>query len=151
MLLGALGALALAAWVAAAVAFVLGVSGPVEWLEAASGPLCHHLSERTLHVGGRPLPVCARCTGLWTAVAVGGPLGWAVAGKRSRLGRAFGVAAVSVGLGLSAALAEWGGLIATPNGARLLLGGLLGVGAPLVAGLGARVLWDGDPASARRP
>lgn len=26
---------------------------------------CHALPERSLHWSGRPMPICARCTGLW--------------------------------------------------------------------------------------
>ena len=41
-------------------------------LEAAVGPVCHHLLERSISIGLRTLPVCSRCTGLW--------FGWILAG-----------------------------------------------------------------------
>src|SRR5215510_4200237 len=31
--------------------------------------VCHQLSERSFHVWGAQLPVCARCTGLYTGAA----------------------------------------------------------------------------------
>ena len=40
---------------------------------------CHHRPDRTLHLRGRPLPVCARCTGLYAGYGLGLVfwLGWA--------------------------------------------------------------------------
>jgi uncharacterized membrane protein len=37
---------------------------PAAAARAALAPTCHQLAERSLHVGGRPLGACARCTGL---------------------------------------------------------------------------------------
>ncbi len=40
--------------------------------------LCHRLTERCYLVGGEPMPVCARCLGLWAglaAAAIAGALG----------------------------------------------------------------------------
>jgi|GEM_PF-5713871 len=46
---------------------------PVTWfVERICGPICHHLSERTITLGN-PMPVCARCAGLycgWLVVSV---------------------------------------------------------------------------------
>jgi uncharacterized membrane protein len=128
-------------------AFALDLADPVAWIEGLAGPLCHHLPERTLHLGSRPLPVCARCTGLWSATALGGPLGWALGGQAKHVGSALALGGLATLVGLVAALAEWGGLIATANEVRVVLGAALGVGMPLLIGLGARVLWDADGAS----
>ncbi|HEY6073499.1 MAG TPA: DUF2085 domain-containing protein, partial [Anaerolineales bacterium] len=49
--------------------------------------VCHRIGERSFHVLGRQLPLCARCTGEFNAAAVGlifqSLIGW----KRSRLPR----------------------------------------------------------------
>ncbi len=37
--------------------------------------LCHRLPERCYVVGGEPMPVCARCLGLWAGLAVAALLG----------------------------------------------------------------------------
>lgn len=37
---------------------------------------CHGLADRTLHVAGRPLPVCSRCTGIYLGLAVAAALPW---------------------------------------------------------------------------
>ena len=33
--------------------------------------VCHQLPERSFHIHGRPLPLCARCTGYWSALVAG--------------------------------------------------------------------------------
>ena len=45
------------------------VAGAVAYV--AGGALCHQRPERAFRVGGRPLPVCARCTGLYAAAPAG--------------------------------------------------------------------------------
>jgi uncharacterized membrane protein len=60
-------------------AFILVITG---WLiETPSGlfgkadaigyALCHRISERSLHIGERQLPLCARCTGMYLGAAAG--------------------------------------------------------------------------------
>ena len=59
------------------------VSGPVSALVYALGAVvCHQLPDRSFHLAGVQLPVCARCTGLYVGAAVG-LLGWAL-GARTR-------------------------------------------------------------------
>jgi uncharacterized membrane protein len=124
---------------AEALAFVLGIDGLVALTERLGSPVCHHDPQRTLRLG-RLLPVCARCTGLYLGVALGGPAGVWLGAHRPWLGRAMGTALVCLAIGLVAAVAEALGWIATGNATRLALGLLLGVAVPLVAGLGARVM-----------
>jgi uncharacterized membrane protein len=53
------------------------------WLRFAFRPTCHQIADRCLDLGSGPLPVCARCAGLYC----GGVLGLAailVAGRRFR-------------------------------------------------------------------
>ena len=64
-----------APWLGAA-----GSGGGAAWLSAGSywfGSLvCHQRPERSFHLAGAQLPVCARCTGLYVAGALGVLVGW---------------------------------------------------------------------------
>lgn len=66
----------------------VGVIVAAPWLAAAAGPavgviyafgsvICHQLPDRSFHLAGVQLPVCARCAGLY-AGAAGGVLFWAL-------------------------------------------------------------------------
>src|SRR5262249_9883590 len=50
-------------------------------LDAAYAALCHRLPERCYAPGGEPLPVCARCLGLWLGLFLAAAL--AAAGRLS--------------------------------------------------------------------
>ena len=48
--------------------------------------VCHQIPERSLHFGGQPLPLCARCTGTFLGALTGLLVLWAIGhGRRSRL------------------------------------------------------------------
>ena len=47
-------------------------------LYAASSLVCHQLPDRSFHLAGAQLPVCARCLGLYAGAAIGA-LAWMVA------------------------------------------------------------------------
>ncbi len=48
--------------------------------------ICHQIPERTLHYGGQPLPLCARCTGTFLGVLAGLMMLWATGlGRRGGL------------------------------------------------------------------
>src|SRR5688500_17600845 len=72
-------------------ALSLGAAG----VYATGARVCHQRPDRSFVVDGRPMPVCARCTGLYTGAAVAGPLalllasGWST--RRARV--AFAVSA----------------------------------------------------------
>jgi len=111
------------------------VAGAVAYV--AGGAVCHQRPERAFQVGGRPLPVCARCTGLYAAAPAG--LAFALARRRrsrrpasrrrwpGRGGRAWLVAAIlptaaSValeGTGLAAPGPAWRAVSAVPLGAAI--------------------------------
>ena len=98
--------------------------------------VCHQLPEHSLHIGGRPLPLCARCTGTHVGVVIALIVLWASGqGRRSGLPphRATAFLAVLVGAWLVDgvnSLAQWvtgtGWLYEPSNGLRLATG--LGVG-----------------------
>jgi uncharacterized membrane protein len=47
---------------------------------AAGAVVCHQRPERSFFVSGQPLPVCARCTGLYVSAVIGGLLTLAIGG-----------------------------------------------------------------------
>jgi uncharacterized membrane protein len=55
------------------------------WLRLALRPACHQIPDRCLDLGAGPLPVCARCAGLY-AGGLAGLLVTAVGGRRFRPG-----------------------------------------------------------------
>jgi uncharacterized membrane protein len=56
---------------------------------SAGARVCHQRPDRCFQVHGRPMPVCARCTGLYASAALGAPLAvfWAsrLSSRRARL------------------------------------------------------------------
>jgi uncharacterized membrane protein len=82
---GAFCAVVIAAPVAETSGWVIG-----SWIRLALSPTCHQIADRCLDLGSGPLPVCARCAGLYAGgfvglaiSAVGGttvrpPLSWLV-------------------------------------------------------------------------
>ena len=83
-------------WVAPSVAFlacawlVLIVAAPILWIPAAAAMyaagsfICHQIPERSFHLDGAQLPVCARCFGLYGGGAFGSVIG-AISVFRRRL------------------------------------------------------------------
>ena len=71
--------LAVAVWMYFAPPGVLGKA------DAVGYAICHRIGERSFHVFGRQLPLCARCTGEFNAAAAALLFQAFVAGKRSRL------------------------------------------------------------------
>ena len=59
------------------------VAPELGWARLAFRPACHQIAERCLDLGDGPLPVCARCFGLY----VGGWLGLAAAAVLGRTAR----------------------------------------------------------------
>ena len=71
----------------AAAWLVLVVAAPLVWtplatlLYAAGSLICHQLPERSFHVQGSQLPVCARCAGLYGGGALGSVVAATIAGR----------------------------------------------------------------------
>jgi uncharacterized membrane protein len=116
--------------------------------------VCHQRPERTFHVAGGHLPVCARCAGLYLSTAAGAVLGGLYLLGRARRDLAFRPGAGDPATGtnwrltlLLAALptlatlaAEWMGVARPSNAVRALAAVPMGlaVGVVLTAGLSFR-------------
>ncbi|HEY7056178.1 MAG TPA: DUF2085 domain-containing protein [Vicinamibacterales bacterium] len=98
----------------------------------AGGIVCHQRPERSFTEHGHPLPVCARCTGLYVSAVIGGVL--ALAAGRRQLDRAsarwiLGVASVPTA---ATWLAEAAGLAHPSNMVRSVAALSLGAAAAWV-------------------
>ena len=62
-------------------------------IRAAGALVCHQRVERSFMIGGRPMPVCARCTGLYVSGAAGALAAWMVLPLMPRRTRAAILAA----------------------------------------------------------
>ena len=95
---------------------------------AAGHFVCHQIPDRCFHVDGRPMPVCARCTGLYASAAVAAPLAlllsWNVPPRRAR--RLLFLAALPTILTWSI---EYAGFAHFSNGARFAAALPLGLAA----------------------
>lgn len=103
--------------------------------------VCHQQPERSFHLGGVRAPVCARCAGLYTGLALGLLAWW---GSRRRVWGAARGANAALWLALAAAptavtwAAAFAGLWDPDNLTRALVAGPLGlVGGSLVAAVTA--------------
>jgi predicted membrane protein DUF2085 len=75
-------ALLAVAWLLLLVAAPLLASPVAAVLYAAGSLICHQLPERSFHLQGFQLPVCARCLGIYGGAAVGSVAGAAAVGRR---------------------------------------------------------------------
>ena len=62
--------------IAAPFALRSGLATPAAIVYTAASRICHQKQERSFHLDGTPLPVCARCTGIYLSAAVGTLAGW---------------------------------------------------------------------------
>jgi len=91
----------------------------------AGSLVCHQRPDRSFHVAGVQMPVCARCLGLYSAGAAGAAVAW-IRRRRSNARRAriiFGLAALPIAVTVAL---EWMNVLATSNPTRLLSGVPLG-------------------------
>lgn len=99
--------------------------------------VCHQLPERSFHIAGAQLPVCARCTGLYVGGLVG-IIAWLVRRHRTLPGatalRALAIAAIPTLVSVTTAQLGWWD---PANALRAALALPLGAvtGAVLAAGL----------------
>ncbi len=70
--------LAFAAWM------YIAPEGALGKLDAVGYAVCHRIDARSFHIGGRQLPLCARCTGEFFAAGVGLILQVFIGGKKNK-------------------------------------------------------------------
>jgi hypothetical protein len=128
------------AWAAAIVAAPACLRSPSAGVRAVAvvpyvvgSRVCHQAAARSFSASGVPLPVCARCTGLYAGVPLGLLAGLVAAGGRPVAGRAarrlLAWAALPT---LLTVVVEWAGLAAVPGWARATLGAALSGAAAFV-------------------
>ena len=121
-------ALAACVWVGLLVAAPFLPAPAAALLYALGSYICHQRPERSFHLAGAQLPVCARCFGVYIGAAMG-----AIAATRLRPVRFPRVLiAPSLAPALISLVAEWGGAWLPSNIARSLTGLLAGA---IVAGV----------------
>lgn len=123
-------------WVALIVAAPLTLAQhPAAWpafVYEAAGLVCHQRPERSFHLAGMQLPVCARCFGLYASGLVGALAAWVtgtgMAAQRLAWRPRLPLALAALPTALTVA-GEWLGLIQPGGGARAVSAlplGLLG-------------------------
>lgn len=110
-----------AVWLAALLIAPSGAGGPaarhISAFAYGTGSLiCHQRPERSFHLSGIRVPVCARCTALYVLGALGATAGWIGRPRVPRFLRGWLVAAL-VPVALSVGL-EWAGLWGQTNAVR---------------------------------
>lgn len=134
-------ALALTAliWLALLIITPLAPSSIATLMYAAGAVICHQLPERSFHLAGYQLPVCARCLGIYAGAAAAATihvLGAFVAeSTRWRLlspAAARRVLLVSALPTVVTVALEWAGAWSGTNVVRAIAGVALGVGGALV-------------------
>lgn len=96
-------------------------------LYRAGAVVCHQRPDRSFHLAGLPLPVCARCTGLYASGAIAALLAWIGTATEPRRGRTALLAA-ALPTAMTVAL-EWTGVAHFSNATRALASLPLGLAA----------------------
>jgi uncharacterized membrane protein len=132
-------ALTALAWLALLIATPLAPSSIATVMYAVGSVICHQLPERSFHLAGFQLPVCARCLGIYAGAAATAAihvLGVFVAdSSRWRVlspAAARGVFVVSALPTLVTVVLEWSGLWSGTNVVRAMAGLSVGIGGALV-------------------
>ncbi len=122
----------------AAVGFFIGLSLVVgllaigwlglDWGHTLFSQLCHQDSDRCLTIGGTPLAVCSRCTGVYVGITLGCFLWWQGLGAIGiRAKGIWGILALGLGMNFGDFVLEWIGFYSNAVWIRSLLGFVLGM------------------------
>jgi uncharacterized membrane protein len=111
--------------------FGLGEGSLAAWLVYdVAGGICHQRPERSFHLAGVPMPVCARCSGLYLSGAAGALFAWlAPSGTTGLTGRTRAALALAASPTAVTFGVEQVGLFPFSNGARAVAAVPLGVAA----------------------
>ena len=125
--------IAAVAWLALIVGAPTAAGGRMPFMAALAyqmgSRICHQRPERSFHIAGTQMPVCARCFGLYAGGASGLALAWAFRRRWSSRVVKSSLFVAAVPIALTVGL-EWLDVIATSNILRWFTGVPLG----LVAG-----------------
>jgi uncharacterized membrane protein len=131
-------ALAALLWVALLVAAPVLPTAIAATMYGLGSFICHQISERSFHLAGAQLPVCARCIGIYAGFSAAA-VGHVIPRMRFREGRSelrpssarwiFAIAALPTVLTVAL---EQSGLWETTNLVRVIAGSTLGIGLALV-------------------
>lgn len=132
-------ALAALAWLTLLIATPLASPTIAALVYAVGGVICHQLPERSFHLAGVQLPVCARCLGIYAGAAAAASIhmlgGFAANAARWRIlsprqaRRVFVLAAAPT---LVTFALDWAGVWHTSNVVRVIAGLTAGAGGGLV-------------------
>ncbi|HEY9464263.1 MAG TPA: DUF2085 domain-containing protein [Vicinamibacterales bacterium] len=138
-MLGSALALTAVAWLALLVITPLAPASLATLVYAAGGVICHQLPDRSFHLAGFQLPVCARCLGIYGGAAVAATvhvLGASVADSaRWRLLSPAAARQVFLGTALptiATVALEWLGVWSPTNVVRAMAGVVIGAGGAFV-------------------
>lgn len=106
-----------------------GLSRAASAVYAAGSVVCHQRPERSFAAAGRPLPVCARCTGLYLSAAIGGILALAFGRRPLDPSRARWIVALCCVPTAATWSAEFAGLVHPSNMIRASAAIPLGIAA----------------------
>jgi uncharacterized membrane protein len=120
------------AWLALLVAAPFLPAMPAALVYAAGSLVCHQLTDRSFHLGGFQLPVCARCLGIYAGAACGTLITLSRVVQGSDPGTARRVVAVAALPTLVTVAAEWAGTWPTSNAVRFAAGVPLGLAVAMV-------------------
>jgi len=132
-------ALAALAWLALLIVAPLAPSSIATLMYAIGAVICHQIPERSFHLAGVQLPVCARCLGIYAGAAAAASLHvlgvfgqdsarWRTLSPRAAR-RVFVVSALPT---LVTVAVEWAGVWHGTNVIRAIAGIAVGVGGALV-------------------
>src|SRR5688572_32097618 len=94
---------------------------------AIGAVICHQIPERSFHLSGVQLPVCARCLGIYAGAAAGAVAGFSLARRGTwRRAAAWRPTLVAASPTVITVMAEWTGVWLPSNWARAAAGAPLG-------------------------
>jgi uncharacterized membrane protein len=111
--------------------------------------VCHQRPERSFHVAGAQMPVCARCVGVYASCAAGVILAWTRRRSLSSTATRFILMIGAMPIALTVGL-EWIGAIETSNVARFFTGLPFGFAAGVVSIASLRTSGGRTPTDSRR-
>lgn len=95
------------------------LAAPVAIVYAGAARICHQRPERSFHLAGTQLPVCARCAGLYFSAAVGVLAGWLGGPRRWRASARVALLTAAAPTAISWLLEHLGG-VPVSNATRAL-------------------------------